>query len=860
MRNDPNLTPHNDKTISLFLFFLLSFVGQSYAQRVTRQYNNVSFSEALKDLNTSQHKYTINFVYDDLEDFRVTKNIRNQSVPDAIMQLIGFYPIKMTQVENNVMVECTQKSSTRMTGRVVDSKHRPIELANVALLEVRDSSLINGGVTNENGQFVIPCDAKKAIVRVSCVGYHTTFRAYDVGTIGTVMLHERAIRLKGIVKKAMRQNIKMGQEGIVVDIEHSDLKKIGTATDVLREMPRVDVSADGTVNVFAKGSPLIYINNRQVRNINELHQLKSDNIKNVEIVTAPGAKYNASERSVIRIKTIHRRGEGWSGENYTTMKFNKWWGDSQYISSTYRIGKVEVLGELWGSSNPGGEDNVLCNEINGSKNILVEQAAPLAYRSKGVGTKVSFAYSEDDNNTFGVSYEHQYGSGKGTSADAYQKIMEGGVQTAFVSEKMTVNDCSFPVHNANAYYLGKIGKWDVDFNATYFWQKKGRTMTNNESSVDITSRDVHTRNKQHGDMVAAKLVLSHPIWKGTISVGTEFTSSRVRGEYANAEQYVDSSNTKIKEQNIARFAEYGQTLGHLSVTAGIRYEYVKSDYYSFGQWQAEPSRKYSDWFPFASLSWYAGKWALQLAYTCKTKRPDYNSLRDEVQYDNRYTYEGGNPYLRPSVINNIDLSVVYRWLSLNAGYNYTNKPMVWCATLYQGKDIVFLRNVNFRKGQDVYASIVASPHFGWYNPNVEIDYTQSFLSIDGYDINRPSDRPCFNFRLNNCFNIAPTLQAFLNMRYKTCRLNDLQYTKSFARADLKFTKSFLNNALVIGVYVNDLFKTDKERWTMYGDHTIMMKDCYGYTRCVGMTVSYNFNKAKSKYKGTGAGKAERCRL
>lgn len=80
----------------LLLLFLLFGVQQSYAQRITRQYNNVSFSAALKDLNARQHKYTINFVYDELEDFRVTKSIRNQSVPDATcVILIGFYPIRM---------------------------------------------------------------------------------------------------------------------------------------------------------------------------------------------------------------------------------------------------------------------------------------------------------------------------------------------------------------------------------------------------------------------------------------------------------------------------------------------------------------------------------------------------------------------------------------------------------------------------------------------------------------------------------------------------------------------------------------------------------------------------------------------
>ena len=93
------------------------------------------------------------------------------------------------------MVECMQKTPTKMIGRIVDVHHRPIDFANVALLNVRDSSLINGGVTNENGQFVIPCGARKAIVRVSCVGYITTSNTYNIGKIGTITLMEATMNL-----------------------------------------------------------------------------------------------------------------------------------------------------------------------------------------------------------------------------------------------------------------------------------------------------------------------------------------------------------------------------------------------------------------------------------------------------------------------------------------------------------------------------------------------------------------------------------------------------------------------------------------------------------------------------------------
>ena len=178
----------------LLLLFLLLWVQQSYAQRITRQYNNMSFSAALKDLNARQHKYTINFVYDELEDFTVTTSIVKRTAPDAIRQIMGFYPMKMTIDGENIFVECTQKTPTKMIGRIVDAHHRPVDFANVAMLNVRDSSLINGGVTNENGQFVVPCVATKAIVRVSCVGYHTAVDTYNTGKIGSITLKEATDR------------------------------------------------------------------------------------------------------------------------------------------------------------------------------------------------------------------------------------------------------------------------------------------------------------------------------------------------------------------------------------------------------------------------------------------------------------------------------------------------------------------------------------------------------------------------------------------------------------------------------------------------------------------------------------------
>lgn len=301
-------------------------------------------------------------------------------------------------------------------------------------------------------------------------------------------------------------------------------------------------------------------------------------------------------------------------------------------------------------------------------------------------------------------------------------------------------------------------------------------------------------------------------------------------------------------------------LGDLSLHAGLRYEHVWSDYYSFGKWQEEPSRKYSNWFPAISLSWNKNKWSATLACTNKTKRPNYSSLRNEVQYDNRYLYEGGNPYLRPCVISNIDLNVVYKWLSLNTGYNYMDKPIIWTSTLYHGKDIIFQRSLNFSNDQDLYASLVAEPRFGWYNPMFEIDYSQTFLSTAGFDIEGIASKPSFRLRCNNRFDISKTIKAYLNMKYRTSVHDGLQYTKPYSQMDIRLSKTFCKEAWQISLFANDLFRQSKERWTTYGSRTSITKNCYEYYRCVGLVVRYRFNTANSKYKGIGAGNAEKNRL
>ena len=334
----------------LVMFYAICFQLSTTAQRVTRQYNNVSFSEVLKDLNAAQQKYAINFVYDELEDFRVTKSVRNTSVPDAIQQLIGFYPIKMTQMDNVLVVECTQKAQTKMTGRIVDTRHRPVDFANVALLNVSDSTLITGGVTNENGQFVIPCETKKAIVRVSCVGCQTYCRAYATCNIGTIAMKEETVHLQKVTVKGRRKVYKTEGTKLIVDVQESALSDFGSADDVVAQLPTVSGS-DGIYTVFGRGNAEVYIDNRKMRDKSELSRLNSKDISTIEVVSNPGVEYDADTHAVIKINLKHKVDGGFGVRTSVFDGQGRRNSDSEQLQLTYDTHDINAFLSFANSSN-----------------------------------------------------------------------------------------------------------------------------------------------------------------------------------------------------------------------------------------------------------------------------------------------------------------------------------------------------------------------------------------------------------------------------------------------------------------------------------------------------------------------------
>ena len=843
----------------LLLLFLLLWVQQSYAQRITRQYNNVSFSAALKDLNARQHKYTINFVYDELEDFRVTKSIRNLSIPDAIMQLIGFYPIKMTQLENNIMVECTQKTTLRYKGRIIDESGNAAEYANITLLSPIDSTIVGHGVSNENGSFVIPCNSQKVLARITYVGYKTVNRIYNNTEMGIIKLQPKAMIIKGVVVKGDRPQYKMSPGGVEVAVEHTLLSKMANTFDVLNLLPRVSVK-EQNITVFGKGTPIVYINNKRVNDNNEIVNITPDNIKSISVITSPGAEYDAEVESVIRIKTKERRANGFSLRADAYGKYNKWMSDYELISARYQTKKFEIANSLWTMGTHDGEDNNLITDIYlPDKHYYNDQLIHLDTNNRFLSEKLSADYSLNDSNSIGGSYRY-YGMLKGrTNSVSRQDVLLNGMAHGSIDQNEVMKP-SLSLHQADVYYVGKVGHVGVDFNATYYAVKNRRNDEGFESSKELGNQEVHSSNRQNSDMWAGKLVVNIPLWKGNMSVGTEMSKTDSHGTFLNEEQLVPSTKTDIHERNIAGFAQYGLVLNKWTVGLGVRYENIVRDYLSDGVKQDDVSRKYNNFFPNLSVSWNKGNWNWQLNVNEKIHRPSYRQLGNFMQFDNRFLYEGGNPTLQPEKVFNVEAMMIYKWLNVSVGYKYLKDVMEWTKYIYPGKEFAYNTSLNFDHKQLLYASVYISPKFGIFRPTWGFNYNQQFFDTKKYGASKALSKPLLSCSLNNNFALSETMNAAICLNASTTHADGFLMMKSDYSVNLQFDKSFANRTWIIYLSANDIFKTAKERWTMYGLGAGTTKDCYNYTRNISLQVTYNFNAKRSKYKGTGAGNEEKSRL
>lgn len=750
-------------------------------------------------------------------------------------------------------------------GKIVDEKGEPLAFANVVLLNRQDSAFVKGVVSGEDGHFAIDSACNNGIIKVTSVGYKTAWKDCTGENAGVIkMVADSKVLGEVVVKSSLPKTI-LKNGGMTTTVAGSVLEKAGTMEHLLDRIPNVSAQ-NGNIKVFGRGEPIIYINGRQMRDRSELDRLSSDNIKSVEVIANPGARYAASTKAVIRITTKKIQGDGFGFDATTEGSYDEKKNTGGYarLNLYYRRNGLELGAYAYSSKQSSPDEKDFQQMTYLDKTLNQQDRTRWKNKTETFSSRLNASYQFDDNNSLGASISFL----RNPKLQTDGKTEGSALRDEVLTETNTSIRSEFGQNSnwsSNVYYVGKVGKLGIDFNTDWFWSK-GNNKNNidehyQEVNSEIQNQLVSSTTSKYNRLIASKMVLSYPLFGGDLSVGGEYSFTNRNTNYAIIPNTLaDNVIDRIKEGMASAFVTYNRDFGKLNMEAGLRYENVDFKYYDDGQYMAEQSKTYGEWFPSLSLSMPIGNVQMQLSYAADINRPNYWVLRSGVQYSNHYTYETGNPFLVSEISRNTSYDLAYKWLTFNLTYEHVSDPIYQTVEIYKDNATIgLMRMINGKSYNNVTSTLNLQPTFGIWHPMLSAMIEKQWFELQTRD-RQYLNKPVAMFRFNNTFDTKWAMFSVM-MTYITKGYEENHYIyKPMFNTDLSIYKGFLKDCLTLQLYVSDVFGTnDSHIIGKYGKLKETVFDEFSTSK-ISLTVRYKFNVTRSKYKGTGAGDSQKNRM
>ena len=763
-----------------FILLLCAIVSVASAQKITHTFQDVPLSEALKYIQKQTTDYNITFIYDELEDFRVTTHIQNKSVHDAILQIAGFYPVRVVKSRNHeIYVECTHKTDRRLTGTIIDEQGQPVAYANVAILNPADSTLLSGGVSNESGYFAIPYEQHKVLARISYVGYKTTYRLCNQSELGTIRMQPETQTLKGVTVKGERIVSTTENGHLVYNMPMLlQVYPADNAYDALTNIPGVS-EMNGSI-MFSGQAVTLIINGKPTtlsadKVVERLRQMPAAMVAKAEVMPSAPAKYH------VRGMAINIVTKDFTGTNQLSGQLMGGWRQHKY-GTGYAGGSV-----IYNHGKLGIDASYMFTDGTGYGQVEHEANHPLndqrmAYsdktrnRSDGVDHEyhIGMDYAISENHNLSLAYTGQWNSTRSTNTTT------GTAQSTQNSRQHTY------LHNVDANYSAPFG---LQLGASYTNYQEPRTQ-NLDGQLNEISRNLYVDSRQKVSKWLFTADQTHSLPKGwELNYGgkAQFTNNNSYQTTFNADHQPlpdATSHVDYNERILNAYAGFSKQIGQsFSLDASLTAE----------QYHAT---KWNEWriYPQFNAMWNINeKNMLNLAFSSEAIYPSYWSTMSSIYYASAYSEIWGNPDLKP--MSKYDINLMWQ---LNRNYTFTAfvmlEPDYFVQMAYQPTDrmAVIMKETNFDYSN--YFGLQASAQFrmgSWLNGNVMATALYRHDKTDFFDL--PIDRTCLSgilggtavARLSQKHNI----QFILNPFFQTKSIQGLYDIDPFLRlnATLRYT-------------------------------------------------------------------------
>lgn len=754
-----------------------------------------------------------------------------------------------------------------LTGYLNDTKQRPISYANVILASLPDSSYVVGGVTNEDGFFEIKTnDRKNFIIKFSSLGFldYIANVSYvnDSLYIGVINMEESSTQLDEIIVKSIRPRTYSKGGKLITEIGESSLKNLGNGKDLLKYIPGI-ISSKDKIEVFGKGTPIIYIDNKRMNNQKELELIRSENIQRIELITNPGAEYEAETRSVLKIITNRKLKEGFSMILDVDISHNNRMSHNEGISMNYNNNELNVYFSYYYNKMKNTVQYQI-NQVSNDKDIYNEiSSSKYNYNNDDHSYSLGFSYDINDKISLGTQLNSYnvlskiYSNPNADWLEMYKNSMLVAHNSNHLDEKEKERfynpNIYFEIELANNIQLHIDG--DYVFNRTRSIQNivEKSLFSNINMETDILNL---TKNK----VFAIKGILKQSHNKiHEFNYGIEYSDIIITGEVNNDDGRVPNISFKNQENKYAAFFQYRYNTSKVDTHIGVRFEHINS--LNTELMKAPLHKRYSDLLPSIAISFPIKEIVISASFTNRINRPSFNQLNSKVNYNNIYHQEKGNPNLSYAKIYDTECLVTYKFLNFKLNYQNVKDYIymtVTSSSISEGSSIWHATNAPHFKQMG--AVLIVAPAVKNWRPTFTAGvYKQLFnLKYDGNILNY--NKPYALFSLVNEL-LLPSNYILRGDIYWTTRGNRGIYENyGSGSCDISVQKSFISNQLNLKLSSTDIFNWKKSKDIKSINYIYSQRHTNTYARSINISLSWYFNNMTNYYKGKSAASQEINRL
>ena len=785
------------------------------------------------------------------EIIRIQKSFFSSIAPLALFVVIlilapdkGWSQTVNTQQEQSF----TGKPTGSLTGKVVDSQHKPIAFVTVNIYHMPDSILLKGIATDTAGAYLFSqLEPGRYYLQGSFIGFKKSSRLPvsllegEQKKVPELVMIQAATQLTEVGVIAKRPFIERQVDKTVLNIESDVIASGGTALEALKRAPGITVDKDDNIQLRGKSGVMVmiddkltYMSTAQVTNM--LKNMPATAVSQIEIITQPSARYDASGNTgIINIKTKKLKKLGLNGVVTAGAGYGHYAKYNGSINLNYQTGKFNFFTNYDFSRNKNYSTLRLTRQIRSKKDSTdFDQFGRFDNEYTNHNYKAGFDYSLTKNHTIGVQVSgySNYGNTLSTSNSVISNPQIRPKVIDSILEASSLNPGTFRSIDYNLNYRGKIDTigtslgGDLDYST--FNNESHSTLTNTLFSSDktqILKGPFIIQNRQPSDISirVGKIDFSHPFNK-TLKLETGIKYSAVTTNNTVAYDSIinnkpiptkNQSNQFVYTEKLAAFyASLNKQFGkNTSIQLGLRIEHTASEGNSVTL-NKNVKRSYTDFFPNVAISEKLGdNHQLGLSYTRRIDRPSYQDLNPFTFYIDQYTYQVGNPYLNPQYTDAFEISHTYKSSTiLSVNYSHTRNTMIQNVLQDTATKSTHLTTSNIN-GSNSFGFTFSTPLViaKWWTitPNLNINYNKYLASGSSVGGLLNAGKVAFNLNAMSSMTLANDFTIEFSGNYNSSAIYGYLHADPQYSISGGLQKTLFNKKATLKLNVNDIFYTEK---------------------------------------------------